>query len=88
MDVDNRFDYQKISRSIDFKLINEYIALMPLKCDVQYRKGDSGFKLTKVGVTHVRKPVLVKREGKGNILNGALACDIDIFVDLPATQKG
>ncbi len=61
---------------------------MPLKCDVQYRKGDSGFKLTKVGVTHVRKPVLVKREGKGNILNGALACDIDIFVDLPATQKG
>jgi len=61
---------------------------MELKCDVQYRKGDLGFKLTRVGVTGVRKPVLVKREGKGSMLNGALNCSLDIFVDLPAEQKG
>ncbi len=58
------------------------------KCDVQYRKGDIGFKLTKVGVTGVRKPVRVKREGLVSDLNGALNCTIDVFVDLPATQKG
>jgi len=61
---------------------------MNLKCDVQYRRGDIGFKLTRVGVTGVRKPVLVKREGKNNTLNGALNCSLDIFVDLPAEQKG
>jgi len=61
---------------------------MVLKCDVQYGKGDTGFKLTKVGVTGVRKPVLVKREGKSNKLNGALNCSMDVYVDLPATQKG
>ena len=61
---------------------------MELKCDVQYRKGDLGFKLTRVGVTGVRKPVLVKRDGKGSMLNGALNCSLDIFVDLPAEQKG
>lgn len=59
-----------------------------MKCDVQYGKGDIGFKLTRVGVTGVRKPVIVKREGKSNKLNGALNCSIDIFVDLPASQKG
>jgi len=61
---------------------------MALKCDVQYRKGDTWSKLTKVGVTGVRKPVVVKREGINNALNGALNCSIDIFVDLPAEQKG
>mgnify|MGYP000883441412 CR=1 FL=1 len=61
---------------------------MALKCDVQYGKGDIGYKLTKVGVTGVRKPVLVKREGVSNKLNGALNCSIDVFVDLPASQKG
>jgi GTP cyclohydrolase-4 len=60
---------------------------MALKCDVQYRKGDTWSKLTKVGVTGVRKPVVVRREGL-NALNGALSCSIDIFVDLPAEQKG
>lgn len=59
-----------------------------MKCDVQYGRGDIGFKLTKVGVTGVRKPVIVKREGNNNKLNGALNCSIDIFVDLPASQKG
>lgn len=61
---------------------------MVLKCDVQYRKGDTWSKLTKVGVTGVRKPVVVKREGNSSALNGALNCSIDIFVDLPAEQKG
>jgi GTP cyclohydrolase-4 len=61
---------------------------MALKCDVQYRKGDTWSKLTKVGVTGVRKPVVVKREGINSSLNGALNCSIDIFVDLPAEQKG
>jgi GTP cyclohydrolase-4 len=61
---------------------------MALKCDVQYRKGDTWSKLTKVGVTGVRKPVVVKREGANSALNGALNCSIDIFVDLPAEQKG
>ncbi|MDR0309924.1 MAG: GTP cyclohydrolase MptA [Candidatus Methanoplasma sp.] len=61
---------------------------MALKCDVQYRKGDTWSKLTKVGVTGVRKPVVVRREGVNNALNGALNCSIDIFVDLPAEQKG
>jgi len=61
---------------------------MTLKCDVQYRKGDTWSKLTKVGVTGVRKPVVVKREGVNSALNGALNCSIDIFVDLPADQKG
>ncbi len=61
---------------------------MALKCDLQYGKGDAGFKLTRVGVKGVRKPVIVKREGIGGTLNNALNCSIDIFVDLPASQKG
>ena len=65
-----------------------YGKAMNLKCDVQYRRGDIGFKLTRVGVTGVRKPVLVRREGKSSTLNGALNCSLDIFVDLPAEQKG
>lgn len=47
-----------------------------------------GFRLTRVGVTGVKKPIIVKRKGVNNELNRALNCDIDIFVDLPAEQKG
>ncbi|MDR3206403.1 MAG: GTP cyclohydrolase MptA [Candidatus Methanoplasma sp.] len=61
---------------------------MTLKCDVQYRKGDTGFKLTRVGVKNVHKPILVKREGANGALNGALNCRVSISVDLPAEQKG
>ncbi len=61
---------------------------MTLKCDLQYGKGDAGYKLTRVGVKGVRKPIVVKREGLGNTLNNILNCSIDIFVDLPASQKG
>jgi GTP cyclohydrolase IV len=40
--------------------------------------------LTRVGVTGVRKPVRVVRAGK----NTTLFCTIDVYVDLPSTQKG
>ncbi len=61
---------------------------MALKCDVQYGKGSSGFKLTKVGVSGVRKPVLIKRPELSSPLNSVVNCSIDIFVDLPAAQRG
>ena len=61
---------------------------MALKCDVQYGKGSSGFKLTKVGVSGVRKPVLIKRPELTNPLNSVVNCTIVIFVDLPASQRG
>ncbi len=61
---------------------------MALKCDLQYGKGNASYKLTRVGVRNVRKPVLVRREGIDGTLNNSLNCAIDIFVDLPADQKG
>lgn len=60
---------------------------MSYRCDVQSRTTDTGFKLTRVGVTGVKKPVCVKRNGNLNI-NNTLMCTIDVFVDLPAEQKG
>jgi GTP cyclohydrolase IV len=44
----------------------------------------NGFKLTRVGVTGVRKQVTVRRAGVAGCLN----CSIDVFVDLPSTQRG
>ena len=61
---------------------------MALKCDLQYGKGEAEYKLTRVGVKGVRKPVIVSREGMGKALNNSLNCSIDIFVDLPGSQKG
>lgn len=61
---------------------------MVLECDIQYSRGVSGFKLTKVGVTGVRRPVLIRREGLTSPLNSVVNCSMDIFVDLPAVQKG
>lgn len=61
---------------------------MTLKCDLQYGKGDASYKLTRVGVRNVRKPIVVRREGLGEALNNTLSCSIDIYVDLPAVQKG
>ncbi len=40
--------------------------------------------MTRVGVTGVKKPVRVHRDDKDTYLN----CDIDVFVDLPSTQRG
>ena len=61
---------------------------MTLKCDLQYGKGDSEFKLTRVGVKGVRKPIVVQRDGINGTLNHVLNCTIDIYVDLPGDQKG
>lgn len=61
---------------------------MTLKCDLQYGKGDAEYKLTRVGVKGVRKPILVQRDGINGTLNNILNCSIDIFVDLPGNQKG
>jgi GTP cyclohydrolase-4 len=44
----------------------------------------NGFMLTRVGVTGVKKPVQVCRGGKTVTLN----CVMDVFVDLPSSQKG
>lgn len=52
--------------------------------DVQGRRLINGFKLTRVGVTGVKKPVTVRRGSKTTIINSK----IDVFVDLPSTQKG
>ena len=52
--------------------------------DVQSWKPSSSFKLTRVGIKGVKKPVKIEREGKEIIL----LTDMDIFVDLPASRKG
>ena len=56
-------------------------------CDVQNRRSETGFRLTKVGVTGVRKLVHVARPDP-EAQNEPLICTIDVFVDLPAEQKG
>lgn len=52
--------------------------------DVQSHRAPRPFKLTRVGVTGVVKPIRVSREGKSNALVGTF----DVFVDLPAEQRG
>ena len=52
--------------------------------DVQNRRVENGFRLTRVGITDVRKPIVVHRHGKDNHVTAI----IDVFVDLPSTQKG
>lgn len=52
--------------------------------DVQAQKLNDSFILTRVGVTEVRKPIIVKRSGK----EITTLANIDVFVDLPSTQKG
>ncbi|MGB2580882.1 MAG: GTP cyclohydrolase MptA [Thermoplasmata archaeon] len=52
--------------------------------DVQNRRIENGFRLTRVGITGVRKPIVVHRHGRDNHITAA----IDVFVDLPSTQKG
>jgi len=46
----------------------------------------SNFKLTRVGVTGVKKLVYIKRPGSKNAI--PLVVKMDLFVDLPASQKG
>jgi GTP cyclohydrolase-4 len=52
--------------------------------DVQSRPAELRFKLTRVGVTGVKKPVSVSRPEK----TVTLTADFDIYVDLPSTMKG
>lgn len=52
--------------------------------DMQSQKLKGSFKLTRVGVTHVKKPVIVKRPNR----EITLIVDFDLFVDLPAELKG
>lgn len=52
--------------------------------DVQSRPAELRFKLTRVGVTGVKKPVSVSRPDKSITLTAVF----DIYVDLPSTMKG
>src|SRR3989442_1557247 len=52
--------------------------------DVQSERVANGFRLNKVGVTGVLKPVQVRRPNRSVTLTTTL----DVFVDLPHDQKG
>jgi GTP cyclohydrolase-4 len=52
--------------------------------DVQNQRIEGGFKLTRVGVTGVKKPVNVHRNGR----DLTLTATFDLFVDLPSEQRG
>ena len=54
--------------------------------DVQSSPSQSNFKLTRVGVTGVKKLVDIKRPGRKKAIS--LIVKMDLFVDLPASQKG
>ena len=54
--------------------------------DVQSSPSQSNFKLTRVGVTGVKKLLNIKRPGMKTAV--PLTVKMDIFVDLPASQKG
>ena len=54
--------------------------------DVQSSPSQSNFKLTRVGVTGVKKLVNIKRPGMETSV--PLTVKMDLFVDLPASQKG
>jgi len=54
--------------------------------DVQSELSSSNFRLTRVGVTGVKKLVRIKRPNRESIL--PLVVKMDLFVDLPAFQKG
>ncbi len=55
-----------------------------MKPDVQSERIEGGFKLTRVGVTGVKKPVNVERSGR----KLTLTATFDLFVDLPSEQRG
>ncbi len=52
--------------------------------DVQNQRIEGGFRLTRVGVTGVKKPVNVHRNGR----ELTLTANFDLFVDLPSEQRG
>lgn len=53
--------------------------------DIQAQAPDRQYRLSRVGVKGVRKPVTVSRPERGPV---TLNVSFEIFVDLPATQKG
>lgn len=53
--------------------------------DVQALRSPHPFRLTRVGVTGLRKPVRVERPGRPA---GTLVATFDVYVDLPAEQRG
>ncbi len=55
-----------------------------MKPDVQNQRIEGGFRLTRVGVTGVKKPVNVERNGR----KLTLTATFDLFVDLPSEQRG
>ena len=54
--------------------------------DIQSGAPRSNFRLTRVGVTGVKKLVHIRRPGKNALI--PLVVKLDLFVDLPASQKG
>lgn len=56
----------------------------PILPDIQAQESPHRFKLTRVGVTEIRKPVQIDRPDGEN----HLVPTIDVYVDLPAEQKG
>jgi GTP cyclohydrolase-4 len=52
--------------------------------DVQNMESDWKFRITRVGITGVKKPLSIKRNGRSVFLQVTL----DLFVDLPAHQRG
>jgi GTP cyclohydrolase-4 len=54
------------------------------RLDCQSARVENSFKLTRVGITGLVKPIVVRRNGDDH----HLVADIDVFVDLPSTQRG
>ncbi len=54
------------------------------RLDCQSARVENSFKLTRVGITGLVKPIVVRRHGEDH----HLVADIDVFVDLPSTQRG
>ena len=52
--------------------------------DVQSWKPSATFKLTRVGIKGIKKPIKVRRNGK----DVTLLATINLYVDLPASRKG
>jgi GTP cyclohydrolase IV len=53
--------------------------------DVQALRSQHDYRLTRVGVTGIRKPVQVQRPSKGAV---TLVAALDAYVDLPGQQRG
>jgi len=54
------------------------------KLDCQSARVENSFMLTRVGITGLVKPIVVRRRGEDH----HLTAEIDVFVDLPSTQRG